>query len=154
MIIKKLTFILILLAITNCGYEPIFSKKENLNISINNIEFEGNKNINRKLVSLVNLKETKNLNYSYDLNLNSSKTIEAVSKDASGNITSYKIAINVNFSLKDPNDNGEVIKAKNFAASFVYSNIKNKFDLLQYQKIVEKNLIEKIAEEISIYINS
>ena len=179
MIIKKLVFILTLLAVTNCGYEPIYSKKETLNISINKIELIGDKKINRSIVSFANLRETKNVNYSYNLNLNSSKKIEVVSKDsagnvtsfkitiivkfslkdpndkdAAGNITTFKITIIVKFSLKDPNDNGTVIKSKNFRTSFIYNNKKNKFDLLQYEKIVEKNLVEKIAEEITIYINS
>ena len=154
MIIKKLVFILTLLAVTNCGYEPIYSKKETLNISINKIELIGDKKINRSIVSFANLRETKNVNYSYDLNLNSSKKIEVVSKDSAGNVTSFKITIIVKFSLKDPNDQGAVIKSKNFRTSFIYNNKKNKFDLLQYEKIVEKNLVEKIAEEITIYINS
>ena len=154
MIIKKLVFILTLLAVTNCGYEPIYSKKETLNISINKIELIGDKKINRSIVSFANLRETKNVNYSYDLNLNSSKKIEVVSKNSAGNVTSFKITIIVKFSLKDPNDQGAVIKSKNFRSSFIYNNKKNKFDLLQYEKIVEKNLVEKIAEEITIYINS
>jgi len=154
MIIKKLIFVLVFLSLTNCGYEPIYSKKENLNISINKIEFVGDKNINRSIVTLVNLRETKNTNYSYDVNLNSSKNTEAVSKDAAGNITSFKVTIVVKFSLKDPNDKGTVIKSKNFRTSFIYNNKKNKFDLMQYKKSIEKNLIEKIAEEIAIYINS
>ena len=154
MIIKKLVFILTLLAVTNCGYEPIYSKKETLNISINKIELIGDKKINRSIVSFANLRETKNVNYSYDLNLNSSKKVEVVSKNSAGNVTSFKITIIVKFSLKDPNDQGAVIKSKNFRTSFIYNNKKNKFDLLQYEKIVEKNLVEKIAEEITIYINS
>jgi hypothetical protein len=154
MIIKKLVFILTLLAVTNCGYEPIYSKKETLNISINKIELIGDKKINRSIVSFANLRETKNVNYSYNLNLNSSKKIEVVSKNSAGNVTSFKITIIVKFSLKDPNDQGAVIKSKNFRSSFIYNNKKNKFDLLQYEKIVEKNLVEKIAEEITIYINS
>ena len=154
MIIKKLVFILTLLAVTNCGYEPIYSKKETLNISINKIELIGDKKINRSIVSFANLRETKNVNYSYNLNLNSSKKIEVVSKNSAGNVTSFKITIIVKFSLKDPNDQGAVIKSKNFRSSFIYNNKKNKFDLLQYEKIVEKNLVEKIAEEITIYINT
>ena len=154
MIIKKLVFILTLLAVTNCGYEPIYSKKETLNISINKIELIGDKKINRSIVSFANLRETKNVNYSYNLNLNSSKKIEVVSKDSAGNVTSFKITIIVKFSLKDPNDQDAVIKSKNFRTSFIYNNKKNKFDLSLYEKIVEKNLVEKIAEEITIYINS
>ena len=67
MTIKKLTLILIFLAITGCGYEPIYSKKDTLNISINKIEFEGEKKINRKIISLADLKVNNNKQYSLRL---------------------------------------------------------------------------------------
>ena len=55
--------------------------------------------------------------------------------------------------LKDPNDQGEIIRQRIFNSSFVYNNIQNKFDLSRYQKNIEKNLIDKIAEEITIYLS-
>ena len=79
MIIKKFILILVVFAITNCGYSPIYSKKETLNISINNIELKGNKNVNRKIVSLANLVERNNKSYAYNLTLDSNKKIETVS---------------------------------------------------------------------------
>ena len=35
-----------------------------------------------------------------------------------------------------------------------YNNIKNKFDLSQYRQDIEANLINKIIEEISIFLIS
>ena len=59
----------------------------------------------------------------------------------------------MNLSLKDPNDKNIIVKSKNFTSSFSYSNTKNKFDLQQYQKNIEENLIIKIADEIIIFLN-
>jgi len=154
MIIKKFIFALMLFAITSCGYSPIYSKKEAINISINNIELKGNKNVNRKIVSLANLVEKNNKSYTYNLILDSNKKIEIVARDKSGNASIYKITIITDFYLKDPNNEDEIFKSKNFISSFSYNSIKNKFDLLQYQKNIEENLINKIAEEIIIFINS
>ena len=114
---------------------------------------EGNKNISRKIVSIAKLGKNDNQNYSYDLTLISNKKIESVAKDKSGNISVYKTTIDVKLYLKDPNDQGEIIKQKIFSSSFVYNNRQNKFDLSQYQKNIEKNLIDKIAEEITIYLS-
>ena len=154
MIIKKFIFVLMFFAITSCGYSPIYSKKEAINISINNIELKGNKNVNRKIVSLANLVEKNNKSYTYNLILDSNKKIEIVARDKSGNASIYKITIITDFYLKDPNNEDEIFKSKNFISSFSYNSIKNKFDLLQYQKNIEENLINKIAEEIIIFINS
>ena len=154
MIIKKFILILVFFAITNCGYSPIYSKKETLNISINKIELKGNKNVNRKIVSLTNLVERNNKSYAYNLTLDSNKKIETVARDKSGNTSIYKITIITEFYLKDPNNKNKIIKNKSFSSSFSYNSIANKFDLLQYQKNIEENLINKIAEEITIFINS
>ena len=154
MIIKKFILILVFFAITNCGYSPIYSKKETLNISINKIELKGNKNVNRKIVSLTNLVERNNKSYAYNLTLDSNKKIETVARDKSGNTSIYKITIITEFYLKDPNNKNKIIKNKSFSSSFSYNSIANKFDLLQYQKNIEENLINKIAEEIIIFINS
>jgi len=153
MIIKKFIFILILFAITNCGYQPIYSKKNSSNISINKIKLKGDRIINRKIISLTNLRENNNDNYSYNLDLNSSKIVQIVAKDTYGNATTYKITIMVKLSLKDPNNQDEIIKTKNFSSSFLYNSIINKFDQLQYQKTIETNLIQKISEDITIFIN-
>ena len=153
MTIKKLTLILIFLAITGCGYEPIYSKKDTLNISINKIEFEGEKKINRKIISLADLKVNNNKQYSYTVNLNSKKISEIIAKDKSGNASIFRTTINVILTLKDPKDNNQITKKKSFSSSFTYNNIENKFELKQYQKNTEENLIKKISKEIFIFLN-
>tara|TARA_B110001452_G_C15031629_1_gene360450 strand:- start:217 stop:681 length:465 start_codon:yes stop_codon:yes gene_type:complete len=153
MIIKKFSYILIFFFLTSCGYQAIYSKKNNTSISINKIESIGDRNINRKIISLANLKERNNQNYSYDLTLSSTKIIEAVAKDKTGNTSVYKTTIVVEFYLKDPNNQDEIFKEKRFSSSFSYNNINNKFDLAKYQKNIKQNLIEKIAEEITIFLS-
>ena len=153
MIIKKFIYILILLALTNCGYQPIYDKSKNINYSIEDIELEGNKKINRKIITFAKLKENNNQSYSYNISLNSNKKIEIVSKDKAGTASIFRTTISVNLSLKDPNNKNIIVKSKNFTSSFSYNNTKNKFDLKQYQKNIEENLIIKIAEEIIIFLN-
>jgi len=154
MIIKKLTFILIFFLLANCGYEAIYLKKNISNISINKIILEGNKQINRKIITQANLSKNNNETYAYDLTLISNKTIESTAKDNSGNTSVYKTTITVKFYLKDPNNQNQIFKEKDFTSSFSYNNMKNKFDLSQYQKNIENNLINKIAEEIIIFLSS
>ena len=153
MMIKKFNYILIFLLLTNCGYQAIYSNKDSSRVSVNKIELIGDKNINRKIISLTNLKIKKNQNYSYKLTLDSNKIIEAAAKDKTGNTSVYKTTINVKLYLKDPNNQDQIFKEKNFSSSFSYNNITNKFDLSEYQKNIEENLINKIAEEIIIFLS-
>jgi len=148
---KKFTLLFIFIFLTNCGYQPIYLQKDNLKIFINEIYLEGDKKINRKIMQLTNLKKKNNGNPSYNLKLISNKNIEIVAKDKFGNASIYKTTVTVIFSLEDQN---EIFKQKTFSSNFSYNDIINSFELSEYQKTIENNLINKIAEEILIFINA
>ena len=152
---KKTAYLIIFFILIGCAYEPIYSKKDSYNILIKNYILEGNKNINRKLVALLNLKENSDQQYSfYDLTLISNSTTQVSAKDNLGNTSIYKTTISVRLTLENLGNGDKAFKSKNFSASFSYNNMTNKFDLSQYQKTIETNLITRISEEIAIYINS
>jgi len=153
MITKKFILIIMFFAITGCGYKAIFLNQNDLGFSIEKIKLVGNKKIGRKIVSLTGLKENNSKGYAYNLILNSTKKIEIVSKDKSKNASIYKTTINIDFSLKDPNNKDAIFKTKKFISSFLYNDMDNKFDLSQYQKNIEINLIEEISKEIMIFLN-
>jgi len=148
MITKKIFIFLLLLTLGSCGYEPIYSKKNDLNILIKDIQLEGDKKLNRKIISLINLKKNKK---GYTLLLKSNKILKVTSKDKAGNPSTYKTTINASLSLSEEN---KIIKQKNFSANFNYNNMENKFNLSQYQKNIESNLINTITEQIFIFLNS
>lgn len=149
-IFKKKIFYILLLSLGSCGYEPMYSKKEGFNIAIQSYQIEGDKKIDRQVVSSLNLKnQIKTIGY--NLIIKSNKTLTAASKDSAGNISAYKTVITISISLKDAN---KVYKKKTFSSEFTYNNIKNKFDLSQQEKDIENNLIESIAQEIIIFLHS
>jgi hypothetical protein len=145
---KKISLIALFLMLTNCGYDAIYSKNNSLNVLVNKIETSGDKNINRIIVSSIKVEEEK---AGYQIELFSTKNLEVVSKDGTGNASIYRTTITVDFLLSDQ---AKTIKQKRFSANFTYNNIKNKFDLKQYQKNVEINLINKITEEIFTFLKT
>ena len=98
---------------------------------------------------MLNISKENQQKPSYNLNLNSTKKIEITARDSQGNISVYKTIIVVNVLLENQKI---IIKEKSFESSFSYNNIQNKFDLSQYQKDIETDLINKIAKEINIYL--
>jgi len=149
--IKKTFLILLLITTTSCGYEPLFSKKGKVNFTINEYSLEGEKLINKKIINLVNTIGSDDKINLYTLEIVSDKKIETVAKDSEGNSSIFRSTINVGLILRDGK---KIIKNKIFSSSFSYNNIKNKFDLFQYQKNVEDNLINKIGDEILIFLSS
>tara|TARA_B110000881_G_scaffold21953_1_gene15936 strand:- start:40 stop:492 length:453 start_codon:yes stop_codon:yes gene_type:complete len=149
--LKKTTLLLLLCFFWSCGYEPLYLKKIDLDQKIKVITFSGDQKINKIIMSSLGIKEDRNLTSGYILTLKSSKKIDVVSKDKTGNPSAYKSSIIVNFSLTNEET---IIKQKEFNSSFTYNNSQNKFSLSQYQRNVELNLINEISEKIFIYLRT
>ena len=149
--LKKTTLLLLLCFFWSCGYEPLYLKKIDLDQKIKVITFSGDQKINKIIMSSLGIKEDRNLTSGYILTLKSSKKIDVVSKDKTGNPSAYKSSIIVNFSLTNEET---IIKQKEFNSSFTYNNSQNKFSLSQYQRNIELNLINEISEKIFIYLRT
>ena len=149
--IKKIFCLVLVLSLSNCGYSPIYLKKIDTDLSIKNYQITGNKSINKSIVSYLNLKNNSDANAKYSLELNSSKLVETVAKDKLGNASVYKITIRVELLLTEGTN---VIKKRTFTSDFIYNNIANKFDLFQYQKSIDKNLINNLSEKIFVFLTS
>jgi len=150
--LKKTTILLILCFLFSCGYQPLYLKNNDLRDRISSVKLEGDKKINRTIISFLNLKENKDIKIGNELTLSSKKKIEVVSKDKAGDPSTFRSTLMVNVSLNDNKD--KTIKQKKFSASFSYNTVQNKFELSQYQKNVELNLIDEISEKIFIYLKS
>ena len=143
---KKLLILFIL--ISACGYQPIYNA-DLIKIEFNKINLTGDTKINRKLISLLGIKEVNN-EIGKQISIYSSGLIEETSKDAKGQPATYRTNITITVEIKEQN---KLIKSKSFNEDFSYNNIENKFDLSVYQKDVEDNLIKKIKDDIIIFIN-
>jgi hypothetical protein len=149
--IKKVFFLVLILFLSSCGYNPIYLKKSDTDLSLKNYQVTGNKIINKSIVSYLNLKNSSNTNAKYSLELNSTKLVETVAKDKMGNASVYKTTIRVELLLTE---GANVIKKRIFTSDFIYNNIANKFDLFQYQKNIDKNLIDNLSEKILIFLTT
>ena len=154
MSIKKIFFIVIIFAITSCGFQPVHLSKNTKNFTINEITEDGDKNINRKILLKTNLRNKNKTEVKYNLAIKSSKKNEVTSRDSSGNALTYKISIQVDIILSDPENSTKIFKQKIFNSSFSYNDNGSKFILSQYIKTVESNLINKISKDIKIFLST
>ena len=153
--LKKIIATLSFLLLINCGYEPIYSKKENYsnyNFSINTINLTGDNKVNQILKNKLK-KKVNEEKKSTELNLNLNSRIEKsiTSKNKKGNPTRFSIKINIDLEVFE----SEILKDKtNFEKNFEYNNRSNKFDLKKYEKNIQDNLITRLSNEIIRYLNS
>ena len=143
---KNIIFILLIFFfINNCGYKALNSSK-NLDINISKIDSSGVKKINKIIKD--NLKSYSNIkNKSKNINLNiiSQKKIVPMSKDSRGDPLNHKMEIQVNIEYFI---NDDLINKRKYIESFQYSNTNNKFDMNNYERTIEKNLVNKIIRSI------
>tara|TARA_Y100000816_G_scaffold287548_1_gene270499 strand:+ start:645 stop:1094 length:450 start_codon:yes stop_codon:yes gene_type:complete len=145
---KKLIFILLFL--TSCGFEPIYSSKNSNDFIFKKIETIGEKTINRRIISAISAKEN-SISFSHKkLILENEKNIIETSKNTKGQPDSFKMTIKFKITLIDNKNNSS---EKIFYEEFSYKNKDNKFDLSEYEIKLENDLIDKIIEDLIIYIN-
>ena len=142
--------IIFFILLTGCGYKSIYIGKNINDFKFKNITLIGDRNINKKISSVLNFKEDKKKNNLNEIIIKSNKNIFETSKNNKGQIETYKTSITLDLIIKK---NGNIIKKKQFIEDFSYNNKDNKFDLNIYQKEVENNITNKIIEEIIIYLS-
>ncbi len=151
MIKKNLIKLLILLFfISGCGYSPIFSKK-NTNFSIYELSASGNSKLNKIINNRLNDYKGSDGKRKFSLTLETHLNKEIVLRDSKGNPKTYRVNLLSNISIKDFDGN---VKNKSFSKSVDYNNKSNKSNLKKYENETSKNLAEKIADEIIIYLGS
>tara|TARA_Y100000741_G_scaffold30998_1_gene22015 strand:- start:502 stop:951 length:450 start_codon:yes stop_codon:yes gene_type:complete len=146
---KKIILVLSFLLLVSCGYQPIFSSKTS-NFLIEEIIYNENDKISLKIRNnLTYLSKTENYIRVIRLKLSSEKKIDISSKDSKGDPLVYKMTISTNVEIYS---NNELTMQKKIAKNFSYKNTENKFDLKQYEKTIENNLIETIKEDIILIL--
>ncbi len=145
---KKFLTIL-LLFVSSCGYQPLYLDTNNEKLIFQKIDLKGEKKINRKIISILNIsKDSNNFNYE-ELLLNSKKNKQVTARNSKGEVVSYKTTIETILETKKKG----IKKSKSFKVDFSYNIKENKFDLTEYETQIENNLIKEITENIIIYIN-
>ena len=150
-ILKKIIIILLsTLYLTSCGFTPIYSKK-NLDFQINNIQFEGDREIKAILLSNLSAYKTKKKDkYNYDLNIKSEKKVEIASKNIKGEATVYKI--NINSTVKVFLDD-KLLLTKHYNNSSIYSSEKKIIKMKEVESRNLSNLSSKLASEIILTLS-
>tara|TARA_B110000971_G_scaffold171548_1_gene176340 strand:- start:263 stop:709 length:447 start_codon:yes stop_codon:yes gene_type:complete len=146
---KKILLIFIFL-LSQCGYQPIFVNKNLNNMEFYKITHNGDVEINRKILGSLSFKENKLKDTLDSLLINSSFEIIETSKNSKGQVESYKSKIFLNLIISNKK---RIITNKNFVKEFSYNVKKNKFELVRYQNEIKDNLIDKIIEDIILYIS-
>lgn len=134
---KKIFVILILIFLQGCGFRPIYSSNQMIKIYIEEIQFDGDWELNNFIQASLNRYNLKNIQeqtnnkdseyQKYKIIVKTNYIKSSLTKDSTGKPTKYVFDINANFNLisKDINKN------------YVYNE---KFNMTNFEdELLEKN---------------
>ena len=147
---KKIILISLVIFLSNCaGYKPIFTSDQT-NFYIEKIEISDDNKLVRKLIKNLKPYSIDNGKQSITLKLDLNKQENVIMKDAKGDPASYETKIELNVDVIMSNG----IKKLNFKENFTFNNQSNKFELNQYKKNTETNLMNKIFEKLMLELRA
>jgi len=141
MLKKNIINLFLILFLTNCGFTPIYLEKNNINFSIEQIEYKGDRDFNNFLK--VNLDKYKNENDNkifLDVNTIYKKNI--LSKDSTGKITSYQLEIEAIFIVKSTNKKIRISEKK------IIDSRDDKFEETRYEKSIKQSFAYSISSKL------
>ena len=129
---------------SSCGYKPIFSMKD-VNFNISDIEFSGDKDVERKMDSSLAVYRNKaDKKIKIILIIANSKDINIASKNSKGEAQTNRISINTNVKIIRESDQNIFFEKKIYKSStYAVNNRKSE------QRTTENKLTEDLSSEIA-----
>ena len=143
MIKKNIILISLIFFLTSCGFTPVYLNNTDINFSIEQVNFTGDKDLNNFLkTNLIKYKNKKSDNKIY-IEANSTYEKIVLSKDGTGEITSYQLEAEVIFSIMPLNKKIKIKEKK-------IMDIKNdKFEESRYERSMKQNFASSISNKLS-----
>ena len=144
---QKQIILLLLLLLSSCGYEAIYSKKNSVNydFSVSELSFVGDRTVNLKIKEKLNNYAQDKKDKDFILRISSTSEKITLAKNTAGDATSFKNSVSINV---------EVLMNNKFKSNFIilesfnYNNISNKFNLKQYEEEIKNNLAETASDKL------
>ena len=147
MIKKSISLISLIFFLTNCGFTPVYLKNTNINYSIEQVDYTGDRELNNFLKS--NLKKYKNekIDKKIFIEVNSIYKKNILTKDSTGKITSYELEAVVIFLIQPLNKEIRVIEKK------IMNSMDDKFEETRQERIIKQSLVSSISNKLISEIN-
>ena len=144
---RKQIILLLLLLLSSCGYEAIYSKKNSVNysFSVSELNFVGDRTVNLKIKEKLNNYAQAKKDKDFILRISSTSEKITLAKNTAGDTTSFKNLVSINV---------EVLMNNKFKSNFIilesfnYNNISNKFNLKKYEEEIKNNLAETASNKL------
>jgi len=141
--IKKNLIILIFMFLNSCGFTPIYVNNSNLNFSIEQVNYIGDRELNNFLKTNLNRYKNEKIENKIYIEAKSEYRKIILSKDTTGEATSYQLEAEVIFLIKPSNNKIKITEKK------IMDKMNDKFEENVYERSIKQNFAFSIAEKLS-----
>jgi len=142
MVKKNIIFISLIFLLTNCGFSPIYVKNTNANFSIENVNYQGDQELNNFLKIHLNQYKKENSNRKIFIEAKSGYEKKILTKNSSGDVTNYKLVASVTFLIKSNNKKINIVEEK------IISSMDDKFEETRKERTIKQNFASSISNKL------
>ena len=144
MIKKKILYISLIFILTNCGFTPIYLKNTNVNFSIEQVTYEGDRDLNNFLKTNLNHYKNQNVDNKITIEVDSIYRKVILSKDGTGEVANYQLEAEVLFLIKPSNKKIKITEKK------IMDSMDDKFEEARYERTIKQNFASSISNKLSL----
>jgi len=139
---KQVILISLILFLTHCGFSPIYVNSTNINFSIENVNYKGDRDLNNFLKT--NLNQYKNDKSDRKILIEATSEYEKIilTKNTASVVTNYKLIAKVKFLIKSTN------KKINITEEKIISSMDDKFEEARKERAIKENFARLISNKL------
>ena len=142
MIKKKLVIISLIFVLTSCGFTPIYLKNNNVNFSIEQVSYTGDRELNNFLKTNLNQYKNKDVDNKIYIEAKSEYNKIVLSKDGTGEVTNYELVAEVIFLIKSSNKKIKISEKK------IMASMTDKFEETKYERSIKQSFASSITYKL------
>jgi hypothetical protein len=139
---KNIIIISLIFFLTNCGFTPIYLKNTNVNFSIEQINYTGDRELNNFLKTNLDQYKNKKIGNKIYIEANSIYRKNILSKDGTGEVTNYQLEAEVIFIIKPSNKKIKITEKK------IMDSKSDKFEEARYERSIKQNFSSSIFDKL------
>ena len=148
MIKKNIIIISLIFILNSCGYTPIYLKNTNVNFSIEEINYTGDRELNNFLkTNLDQYRNEKNDNKIF-IETSSIYKKNILSKNKAGEVSDYQIKAEVIFLIKPSNKKIKITEKK------IMKSIDDKFEEARNERSIKQNFASSISQKLTLELTT
>ena len=142
MIKKNIVLISLIFFLTHCGFSPVYIKNTNTDFSIENVNYQGDRELNNFLKTNLNQYKNENSDRKILIEAKSEYKKTILTKNTASEVTNYKLIANVTFLIKSTN------KKINITEEKIISSMNDKFEEARKERATKQNFARSISNKL------